>query len=190
MPNRRRRLTLAFVFVCSAPAFAADKCKVVAVLSGTPVTMKHCAAAVFDDEHSVTLYFSDTLFTMKELDTFHISSYATDKTVDGKPRTMMHFSFCPGGGKPAASAAAVKTVETSVNLASSFMASRQWVFELPKDKAILKIEKLTGNAVPGGKLSGRITGGKTSDGQKYSWEADFEVTLPSKSAAAGNGCGS
>ncbi len=180
---------LGIVFAVSTPAFAEDKCSVKAVLGGKPVTMKHCIASVFEDQHSVTLYFSDTPFTAKEVDSFHVSSYATDKNEAGKPRTMMHFAFCPGGGKPAASAAAVKSVETSVNSADNVMVGRQWVFKLPEDKESLKFEKLTGTIVPGGTISGRITGGKVSDGSKYSWEADFDFTLPAKDAAAGPGCG-
>jgi hypothetical protein len=180
---------LALLLVLSTPANAEDKCSVKALLGGKPMTMKHCIAAVYEDEHSVTLYFSDTPFTAKEVDSFHVSSYATDKNEAGKPRTMMHFAFCPGGGKPAASAAAVKSVETSVNSADDVMVSRQWVFHLPTDKESLKLEKLTGNIVPGGTISGRITGGKVSDGSKYSWEADFDFTLPAKAAAAGPGCG-
>ena len=98
----------------------------------------------------MTLYFSDAPFTAKELDAFHESS-ATDKNEAGKPRTMMHFAFCPGGGKPAASAAAVKSVETSVNMADSVLSGRQWVFKLPEDKEILKFEKPRGNTFPGAK---------------------------------------
>jgi hypothetical protein len=64
------------------------------------------------------------------------------------------------------------------------------VFELPKDKDVLKIEKLSGDLKPGGKLTGRITGGKLSDGLKYSWEADFDFHLPAKSAFGGVSCGS
>ena len=182
-------LALALPLLLSAPAFAEDKCNVKAVLGGKAVTMKYCAAAVYDTEHSVTLYFSDTLFTPKELEEFHESSATPDKTADGKPRTMMHFAFCPGAGKTEASASAVKMVETSVEVAGSIFSSRQWVFDLPKDKDILKIEKLNGNVVLGGKFSGRITGGKVSDGLKYSWEADFEFTLPAKAAFGGQGCG-
>lgn len=182
-------LPAALLLACLSPALAEDTCRVKAVLAGKPVTMKHCAAAVYEDQHSVTLYFSDAPFGAKELETFHISSYATDKDEAGKPRTMMHLAFCPGGGKAEASAAAVRSVETSVASADSVMASRQWVFELPKDKANLRFEKLAGNIVPGGRISGRVTGGKVSDEQKYSWEADFDLALPAKSAAAGPGCG-
>ena len=187
--TRTALLAIALPLVFSGPAFAADTCTVKAVLAGKPVTMTHCAAAVYEDQHSVTLYFSDAPFTAAELDAFHVSSYAKDENADGKPRTMMHFAFCPGGGKPAANAAAVKSVETSVNLADSVMASRQWVFELPRDTGNLKFEKLAGNIVAGGTISGRITGGKVSDASKYSWQADFAFTLPAKSAAAGLACG-
>ena len=190
MSSTPRRLFLAALCLAvSTPALAEDTCNVKAVLSGKPVTMKHCAAAIYevrDGYYSLTLYFSDAPFAAKELETFQMNSYATDKTADGKPRTMMHFAFCPG----AKNAAETKSVETSVNLASDFMASRQCVFELPKDKDMLKIERLTGTIAPNGKLSGRITGGKLSDGLKYSWEADFDLTLPAKPAFGGPGCGS
>jgi hypothetical protein len=83
----------------------------------------------------------------------------------------------------------VKSVEMSVAHASSPMLGRQWVFELPKDKE-LKIEKLSGKLALGGRLTGRITGAKTSDGLSYSWQADFDVRLPTKAAAAGLSCGS
>ena len=155
--------------------------------------MKHCAAAVYepsDGRYSVTLWFSDAPFTDKELEEFHESSSTPDKNADGKPRTSIHFSFCSGVGKAATSPAAVKSVETGIDVAGSPFSGRQWVFELPKEKDILKIEKLTGSIAPGGKLSGRVTGGKVSDGLKYSWEADFDFTLPAKGAFGGTSCGS
>ncbi len=52
-----------------------------------------------------------------------------------------------------------------------------------------KVEKLSGDLKLGGRLTGRITGGKMSDGLKYSWEADFDMTLPKKSAEGGLVCG-
>lgn len=181
---------LGIAFALSTSVFAEDKCNVKTVLGGKPVTMKYCAASVYDSGPSVTLWFSDAPFSAKELEAFHESSATPDKTPEGKPRTQLHFSFCPGGGKPAASAAAVKSVETSIDVAGAPFSGRQWVFDLPKDKDILKIEKLTGSADAGAKFSGRITGGKVSDGLKYSWEADFDFTLPAKFAFAGQGCGS
>lgn len=187
--TRTVALFAALILAFSAPAAAAESCSVKAVLGGKPVTMKHCVAAVYEDQHSVTLWFSDAPFTAAEIDMFHLNSYAKDKDEAGKPRTMMHLAFCPGGGKPEASPGAVKSVEMSVNHASSFMISRQWVFELPKDKKNLTFAKLAGSIDPGGKISGRATGGKTSDEQKYSWDVTFDLALPAKSAAAGPGCG-
>lgn len=182
-------LALGLILAPASPALAEGTCTVKAVLAGKPVTMTHCAVAVYEDAHSVTLWFSDAPFTAAEVDTFHLNSYAKDKDEAGKPRTMMHMAFCPGGGKPEANPDAVRSVELSVNHASSFMISRQWVFELPKEKENLTFHKLAGGIDPGGKISGRATGGKTSDGEKYSWDATFDLALPAKSAAAGPGCG-
>jgi len=67
--------------------------------------------------------------------------------------------------------------------------SRQWVFKLPAEKEHLAFQKLAGTIDPGGRISGRATGGKTSDGSTYSWDATFDLALPAKSAAAGPGCG-
>jgi hypothetical protein len=187
--DRSRAVCLAGLLVFSAPALAADTCRVKAVLGGKPVTMTHCAAAVYEGEHSVTLWFSDAPFSAKEIAGFQESSSPSDKTADGKSRTLIHFAFCPGAGQPAASAASVKSVETGINVAGAPFSGRQWVLELPKDKEILKIAKLSGTAAPGGKLSGLFTGGKVSDGLKYSWEAAFDVTLPAKSAFGGVTCG-
>lgn len=186
---RRLRLALGCALVFSPPAFSSDTCTLKGVLGGQPVTMTHCAAAVFEDEHSVTLWFSDASFTGKELELFHVSSYAPDRTASGAPRTMMHFAFCPGGGKPEASAAAVRSVETGANRADSVLAGRQWVFDLPRDNDNLRLETLAGRVVPGGRIKGRITGEKTSDGSKYSWDAAFDLALPPTSAVAGLGCG-
>jgi len=182
-------LALGFLASLASAALAEDTCTVKAVLGGKPVTMKHCAVAVYEDEHSVTLWFSDAPFTAAEVDMFHLNSYAKDKDEAGKPRTMMHMAFCPGAGKPEASPDAVKSVELSVNHAGSVMISRQWVFKLPAEKANLAFQKLAGAIDPGGRISGRATGGKTSDGEKYSWDATFDLALPAKSAAAGPGCG-
>lgn len=189
MINMRGLLVPGLLLALSAPASAADTCTVKAVFGGKPVTLTHCVAAVYEDSHGVTLYFSDVPFTKKESDAFHTSSYLPDTNEAGKPRTQMHLAFCPGGGKAEADAAAVKSVELSVNHADSVLASRQWVFELPKEKAVLKFEKLAGSLVPGGRISGRVTGGKKSDELPYSWDATFDLALPGKSAAAGPGCG-
>jgi hypothetical protein len=171
----------------SVPAFAADKCTAKVVIAGKSATLANCAVAMYDSK-GVTLFFTEKPLTAEELSTFHLNSYAEDKDSAGKPRTMMHFSFCPGGGKsPQPSPAAVKSVEVSMADASNIMASRQWVADLPRDKW-LKIEALSGELKPGGRLKGRITGGQKSDGD-YSFQADFDMALPEKDAAAGPGCG-
>jgi hypothetical protein len=192
MATTRLLIVAGFLVTISAPAFAEDTCSVKAVLGGKPVAMKHCASSVYepsDGKYSVTLWFSDAPFDAKELQDFHESSATPDKAADGKPRTSMHFSFCSGVGTAAANAAAVKAVETGIDVAGAPLLGRQWVFDLPKEKDILKIAKLTGNIAPGGKVSGRVTGGKLSDGLKYSWEADFDFTLPAKGAFGGTSCG-
>lgn len=173
--------------LAAAPSLAADKCLVKAVIGGKAAELKHCAVAVYD-EQGVTLFFSETPIGKEEQELFELNSYAKDRDPSGKPRTMMHVGFCPGGGKPGVNAGAVRSVELSMASASSPMLQRQWVFELPKDKD-LKIAALAGTLAPGGRLSGRITGDKTSDGQKYTWDAEFDLPIPAKQAAAGVGCG-
>ncbi|HTD52907.1 MAG TPA: hypothetical protein VK780_07775, partial [Thermoanaerobaculia bacterium] len=134
-------------------------------------------------------YFTETPLSPEEAKVFQMNAYAKDTDSAGKPRTMAHLAFCPGGGKATPNAAAVKSVEMSVNHVASPFLGRQWVFELPKDKE-LKIEKLSGDLKPGGRLAGRVTGGKISDQLKYSWQIDFDLPLPDKAASAGPGCGS
>lgn len=183
------RIALAAVLAAglAASASAADKCTAKVVIAGKAATLANCAVAMYDSK-GVTLWFTDKPLTAEELSTFHLNSYAQDKDSAGKPRTMMHFAFCPGGGKSSTpSAAAAKSVEVSMADASSIMAGRQWVADLPKDKW-LKIEKISGELKPGGRLAGRITGAQKSDGE-YSFQADFDVALPEKDAAAGPGCG-
>jgi hypothetical protein len=172
----------------TSAASAEDRCLVKAVLGGKSVTLKHCEVAIYD-EKGVTLVFMEDPIPVEEATAFQWNSAPREKDTGGKPRTLIEIGFCPGGGTPAVSPGAVKSVEISVAHASSPMLGRQWVFELPKDKE-LKIEKLSGNLVLGGNLTGRITGARMSDGLSYSWQADFDVQLPAKAAAAGLSCGS
>ena len=185
-PNRYF-LVANLLLTLAGAAVAEDKCLVKAVIGGKPVTMTHCAVALYD-ESGATLFFSENPISAEEAATFQLNSYPKEEDASGKPRSMMHFAFCPGGEKKTPSPGAVKSVEVSVNHSSSPLMGRQWVFDLPKDKE-LKIERLSGKLAAGGKLAGRITGAKTSDGLKYSWEADFDVQLPQKAAAAGPACG-
>jgi hypothetical protein len=182
-------LSAAVALLALAPvARAADTCQVKAVIAGKAVTLKHCAVAVMDSQ-GLTLFFSETPIGAEEREAFEFNSYAKSTDPSGKERTMMHAAFCPGGGASVVDATKIKSVELSLNRADSPLAFRQWVFELPKDRGELKFERLTGSLEPGGRFAGRITGGKTSDGQKFSWEAEFDLTLPTRNAAAGPGCG-
>ncbi|MEX0881109.1 MAG: hypothetical protein WEB59_08535 [Thermoanaerobaculia bacterium] len=189
MPNGIRRFLLGLIAIAVCERAAAqDKCTAKGFMAGEAFTMTHCAAAIYDDAKSVALWFSEAPIPAEEIETFHLSSYPKNRGPDNKERTMIGLSFCPGGGKEAASPAAVKTVEIGVNHASSPMISNQWLLKLPADKD-LKFEKLSGDVKPGGRLAGRITLKKTSDQQVYTWEIDFDVRLPERTAAAGTTCG-
>jgi len=185
----RNFVAAAVVLSVALPAAAEDHCVVKAVVGGKPVTLKHCAVAFYDSENSVTIFFTEAPLSAEEAKTFQMNAYPDEKDSSGHRRTATHLAFCPGGGKPTPAPGAVKSVEMGWSHASSVFLSRQWVFELPQDKE-LKIEKLSGDLKLGGRLSGRMTGGKKSDGLDYSWDFDFDLRLPDKAAAAGQGCGS
>lgn len=191
MPHARRHLPAAAILLAlAAVARADDKCLAKAVIGGNAVSLKHCEVAMYD-EKGVTLVFMEAPISAEEVAAFQMNSYPKEKDAGGNRRTMIGLGFCPGGGKTATpSPGAVGSVEMSVNYASSPLLGREWAFELPRDKALFKIEKLSGNLALGGKLAGRVTGAKKSDELSYSWEIDFDVQLPKKAAAAGIGCGS
>ena len=173
--------------LAASVAHAADKCAVKAVLNGKPVPFKSCTVALYDDK-GLTLLLTEAPLSADETSTFQLNSYPPDRDASGKKRALMSFAFCPGGGKGAPSPAAVKSVEVSANDGASPM-GLQDVFELPAAKANLKFEKLSGDLKAGGRLAGKITGSKTVEQVPYSWDVDFDVTLPAKGAAAGPGCG-
>ena len=189
MPHSLRRLLAASILMAvSGSALADDKCLAKAVIGGKLVSLKYCEVAMYD-EKGVTLVFMEAPISAEEVAAFQWNSAPKEKDSGGQRRTMIELGFCPGGGTASPSPGAVKSVEMSINHASSPMLGRQWVFELPKDKE-LKIEKLSGTLALGGKLAGRMSGTKKSDGVDYKWEIDFDVQLPKKAAAAGPGCGS
>ena len=117
--------------------------------------MKYCAASFYASENSVTLVFSDSAFTPKQIEEFQASSALPEKNASGKGRTMIHFAFCPGGGTPVPRPAAVKLVEMSVDVADSPFLGFQSTFELPQDNSVVKIERLSGDVKLGGRLAGR-----------------------------------
>ncbi len=184
----RSVLAAAILFVLAGTARADDTCLAKGSIGGKPFALKHCEVAMYD-EKGVTLAFMEEPISAEEVAAFQVNSYPKDKDAAGKRRTMIELGFCPGGGTAVPAPGAVKSIEMSIEHASSPMLGRQWVFDLPKDKE-LKIDKLSGNLALGGKLAGRITGAKKSDEVPYSWEIDFDVQLPKKAAAAGPGCGS
>jgi len=179
-----------FLAVVAFTAFAGGahaqyKCTATGVMAGEKFTANHCAAAVYPDQHSVTLWFNESPITPKESAAFEVSAY-TDSSKGGKERTMLLVAFCPGGGQPTATAASIRSIDLGLTHAKSAMAGAQWVVEAPKD---FKVERIAGDVKPGGKLTGRIIGARSSDGRPYAWDLTFDVTLPAKEAAAGMGCG-
>jgi hypothetical protein len=189
VPVRRSspRLWVAAVALaaCAVPAHAQNKCTATGVMAGEKFNVTHCAAAVYPDSSSVTIWFNESPITPQEAEAFQNSAYA-DSSKDGKERTMLLVAFCPGGGKASAVAGAVRSIDFGMSHAKSAMAGAQWVVEAPKD---FKVDRIAGDVKPGGKLTGRITGSRSSDGRPYSWDLTFDVTLPAKEAASGLACG-
>ena len=187
----RRILLIGLGMSLAAGLRAEDKCSAKGTMGDKPFTMTHCAISYFDSEHSVTIWFSEAPIPAEEAQSFQLSSYASDQDAKGKSRTQMHLGFCPGGGAATPKAASVTSVEIGFNHADSPLLSRQWVLDPTKDKHI-RFEKLSGDLKPGGRLAGRVTGGKTKEEDTQaacSWQIDFDLKLPQKSAAAGIGCG-
>jgi hypothetical protein len=175
--------------LATSTAAAQDKCSVKAVIGGQSVEMTHCAIAVMDDK-GATILFSATPISAQERTEFQMNSYAKSSAPSGKPRSMMHLMFCAAsGGKSVPDAASVKSVEMSMSHASSLMAQRQWVFDLPKDNKEFAFKTLSGSLKPGARFVGQATGAKTSDGLKYSWDLRFDMAVPTAQAAAGPSCG-
>lgn len=166
-----------------------QQCSATGVMGGKKFSMTHCAVSFYEGENSVTLWLAEAPISAEDAKAFEFNAYPKEKDASGKRRTALHLSFCPGGGKPMASPAAVKSVELGMDYADSPMLGRQWVIELPKEKD-LKVEKLSGDIKLGGRLTGRITGTRSGEKPPYSWQIDFDVRLPERSAAAGTGCGS
>jgi hypothetical protein len=171
------------LLVSAMPAQAAATCSASGVMAGESFSLTHCAAAVLPGENSVTLWFNEEPITPDERAAFEMSAFASPFS-KGRDRTMVLVAFCPGGGATTASAGAVKSVDMGLSHAKSAMAGRQWLLESPQD---FKVEQIAGEAVPGGKLSGRITGQRASDGA-YAWDLKFELTLPTQEAASGVAC--
>ena len=157
------------------------RCSATGSMSGEKFTANNCVASLYGDQHSVAIWFNEDPIAPAEAENFQLSSNA-DSAKGGKQRTMAIIMFCPGGGKEAAAASAVKSIDLNTNHAKSPMAGIQRVVEAPRD---FKVEKMTGEIKPGGTLSGRIVGSL----DKTAFTFDFELRLPTKDAAAGMSCG-
>jgi hypothetical protein len=53
-----------------------------------------------------------------------------------------------------------------------------------------EIESLRGEVTSGGRLTGKLTGQRTSDGRSYRFELVFNLAPPTQEAATGVACGS
>lgn len=181
-----RNFLAGFILVLlAATVQAQNKCSATGVMAGERFVANNCAVALENDEHSVTIWFNESPISSKEMDDFQTSAFA-GPVKDGKERTMLLVAFCPGGGKTAASAGSIKSIDLALTHAKSAMAGAQWVIQAPKE---FKVDAISGDLKPGGKLAGKITGSRSSDGRPYSFDLTFDLTLPAKSAASGVACG-
>jgi len=182
----RLLLSILCLSTCAATAHAQSKCTATGVMAGEKFSLSHCAVAfLVDPQPSVTIWFNESPIAPPELEAFRASAYP-NALKDGKPRTMVVAAFCPGGGQAKAAAGAVKSMDLGLTHAKSAMAGAQWLIEADKD---FQVERISGDVRPGGMLSGRITGARSSDGRPYTWDFTFDVTLPANEAASGVGCG-
>jgi len=180
MPGSAATSSAAAVATVAASTPVKTRCSATGTMGGEKFAATNCVASFYDDAHSVAIWFNEDPIAPAEVENFQSTSYASaDK--GGKPRTMAIIMFCPGGGKPTASAAAVKSIDLNTNHAKSSMAGIQRVVESPKD---FKVEKMTGEIKAGGTLSGKIAGKL----DQTAFAFDFDVNLPAKEAAAGMGC--
>jgi TPR repeat protein len=177
-------MPLAAASQASAPAAARgpDKCSASGALEGERFNATHCAVALYGDQHSVALWLNEDPITPDEASAFQLSANASDSKA-GKPRTMVIVMFCPGGGAAAASPAAVKSLDLNTNHARSPLSGLQRVLTTPAE---LKVERMSGEVKPGGRLAGTIVGNVS----KTTVRLEFEVTLPARDAAAGMTCSS
>lgn len=164
----------------TAGARGPDKCSASGLMEGEKFSLSHCAVALFGDAHSVAIWFNEEPIGAAEAEGFQTSSYVASPP--GRPRTMATIMFCPGGGSTTASAAAVKSIDFSTEHARAALAGVQWVVKSPPD---FHVDKMSGDIRPGGTLAGRIVGARG----KTTWNFEFDVTLPTKEAAAGMSCG-
>ena len=184
--SRPRRCVCAIALAaCAATAHAQNKCTATGVMAGEKFSITHCAAAVYPDSNSLTIWFNEGPITPQEAEALQNSAYA-DSSKGGEERKMLLVAFYPGGDMATAESGAVKSIDLGLSHAKSAMAGAQWAVEAPKD---FRVDRIAGDVKPGSKLTGRITGSRSSDGRPYSWDPTFDVTLPMTEAASGMTCG-
>ena len=172
--------------VAAADAAAQNKCTATGQMAGQAFNLAYCEVALYEGSPGVTIWFSSTPITPQERDFFQMSSTADQFK---KGRTMVHLSFCPGGGTPVASPKAAKNVELGFKHATvmDLGVQDQWVFDPTKDKQI-KFETLSGDLKKGGKLTGKVTGAIANKKPPFNWDLTFDLVLPQRAAGAGPGC--
>jgi len=177
------RLSIAIVlFAVALGAQAQNKCSATGVMAGLKFAANNCAVALSSGQHSVAVWFNEEPISAQEAQDFQASG-AVEVTKNGKQRTLVLITFCPGGGAASASAGAVKAISLTTNHAKSLLAGIQWTVKSPKD---FKLESLTGEVKPGGALAGRIVG----KWHKTTWDLTFDLKLPATTdAAQGMDCG-
>ena len=176
-------LAMIGLLASATPAQATETCSASGVMAGERFSLAYCAVAFLPGENSVTLWFNDEPIAKDEQAAFEMSAYA-GTFANGRERTIVLAAFCPGGGATTAAPGAVKSIDMGLNHAKSAMAGRQWLLEAPQD---FKVEHIAGEVIAGGKVSGRITGQRASDGA-YAWDLRFDLTLPTQEAASGISC--
>lgn len=185
-PTAACLLATLFSLALAAASEATDSCSATGVMAGHSFSLKHCAAAVMPGENSVTIWFNEKEITAAEREKFSMSAYASSYH-DGGERTMFLLAFCPGGGATTASPQAVTKLQLDMSHAKAPLAGATWLL---RDGREFRVERLDGDAEPGGRLTGRITGERSSDGRPYRFDLTFDLQLPTQEAAAGIACGS
>jgi hypothetical protein len=177
-----RRLSIAILLSAFAlGAQAQNKCSATGAMAGLKFAANNCVAALSSGQHSVAVWFNEDPISAEEARDFEASG-TVDGAKNGKQRTLVLIMFCPGGGAAAASAGAVKAMTLTTNHAKSLLVGIQWTVKPPKD---FKVENLTGEVKPGGKLAGRIAG----KWHKTTWDLTFDLKLPATDTAQAMDCG-
>jgi hypothetical protein len=161
-------------------AQAQNKCTASGLMGGLKFAANNCAVALSRSQHSVAIWFNEDAISSQDAKDFQASA-TVDAEKEGKRRTFMLITLCPGGGAAVASPGAVKSMGLMTNHAKSLLAGIQWNVKSPRD---FKVENMTGQVDPGGKLAGKIVG----KWHKTAWNLTFEVELPTTDAAQGIDC--